>query len=100
MRDIPDQLDGIVNDLFCVVYTLELYMFLLVNQVFTQVKPGCSEKWSCIIMKVCCNALPFFFLPAGGLLDCWTLLLTTALAPRLGKGTGRSSLKSFNCTFY
>ena len=35
MRDIPDQLDGVVNDLFCAVYTLELYMFLLVDQVFT-----------------------------------------------------------------
>ena len=43
MGDVSDQLDGIVDDLFCVVYVLELSGFIEVDQVFIKVEAcGCE----------------------------------------------------------
>lgn len=66
MRDVPDQLDGIVNDLLGVVDALQLGIDILVYQVFVEVEAGSGQKGAGVIVKVCGYALPFFFLPADG----------------------------------
>lgn len=66
MRDVPDQLDGIVNDLLGVVYALQLGVDILVNEVFVEVEAGGGEQGPGIVVKVCGYPLPFFFLPAYG----------------------------------
>ncbi len=66
MGNIPDQLDGIVDDLFGVVDALELGIDILVNEVFVQVQSGGGEERTGIIVQVGGDALPFFFLPAYG----------------------------------
>ena len=64
MGDIPDQLDGIINDLFGIVDTLQLGIDILVYQVFIEVEAGGSQKGAGVIMKICGYTLAFFFLPA------------------------------------
>lgn len=66
MGDIPDQLDGIIDDLLGVVDALELGIDVLVHQVFVQVEAGGGEERTGIVVQVCCDALSFLFLPAYG----------------------------------
>jgi len=63
MGDIPDQLDGIIYDLLGIINTLQLSSDVLVYQVIIQVKAGCSQKGTSIVMKISRNMLPFFLLP-------------------------------------
>jgi len=44
MRDIPYQLNGIVDDLFGVVDALELGGLVEIDQVFVQVQAGCCQQ--------------------------------------------------------
>ena len=66
MRDVPDELDGIVNDLLGVIDALQLGIDILVNEVFVEVEAGGGQEGPGVIMKVCGYTLPFFFLPAYG----------------------------------
>jgi hypothetical protein len=75
VRDVPDQLDGIIYNLLGIVDALQLGRDILVNQVVIQVKTGCSQQWAGVIMKISCNALPFFFLPPDGCIEENLLLL-------------------------
>ena len=64
MGDVPDQLDRIVNDLFCVVDTLELRLFVQVHKILIEIEPCRREEGSCVVVQVSCDALAFFFLQA------------------------------------
>ena len=75
MGDVPDQLDGIVDNLFGVINALELRIDVLVHQVFVEVEPCGGEEWAGVIVKIGCNALSFFFLPAYGCIQKDLLLL-------------------------
>lgn len=66
MRDVPDQLDGIVNDLLGVIDALQLGIDILVYEVFVEVEAGGGQEGPGVIVKVCGYALAFFFLPADG----------------------------------
>ncbi len=66
VRDIPDQLDGIVDDLFGIVDALELGLFVQVHKILIQVKAGGGQQRAGIVVQVGCNALAFFFLQADG----------------------------------
>src|SRR6185295_15448742 len=66
MGDVADQLDGIVDDLLCIVDTLELGLFIQVHEVLVEIEPRGSQEWSCIIVQISCYTLPFFLLQADG----------------------------------
>lgn len=66
VRDVPDQLNGIVDDLFGVIDALELGRFVEVNQVFVQVQAGSCQQGTGIVMEVGGNPLAFLFLQADG----------------------------------
>jgi hypothetical protein len=73
--DVSDQLDGIVDDLFCVVDVLELSGFIEVDQVFIEVETCGGEQWAGIIVKVGGDALTFFLLQADGGIEQHFLLV-------------------------
>jgi len=78
--DIPDQLDGIVDDLFGIVDTLELGLFIQVYEIFIQVEAGRSQQGTGVIMKVGGDPLAFFFLEADrGIQQGFLLILLHAL---------------------
>jgi hypothetical protein len=62
MRDVADQLDGIVDDLLCIVDALELGGLIQVDKVFIEVKPCGGKQGTRIIMQIGCYSLSFFFL--------------------------------------
>ena len=62
MRDIAYQLDGVVDDLFGIVDTLQLGGLVEVDQVLIQVKPGGGEQGTGVVVQVGGNALALFFL--------------------------------------
>ena len=62
MRDVTDQLNGIVDNLFGVVDALKLGCFVEVDKVFIQVESGSSEKRTGIVVKISGDSLSFFFL--------------------------------------
>lgn len=64
MGDIPDELDGIVNDLLGVIDALQLGIDILVYEVFVEVEAGGGEEGAGVIVEVSGDALAFFFLPA------------------------------------
>lgn len=64
MRDIADELDGIVNDLLGIVDALQLGGFIEVNEVFVEVQAGRGQQGAGIIVEVGGYALAFFFLQA------------------------------------
>lgn len=64
MRDIPNELDGIVDDLLGAINALELGTFVEVHHVLIEVKPGGSEEGAGIIVQVGSDAGSFFFLEA------------------------------------
>jgi len=74
MADIPDQLDGIINDLAGLEDGLELGGFVLVHEVLIQVKAGGGEQGTGIIMQIGGQPLPFFFLQFDGGIQEKTLL--------------------------
>jgi len=66
MRDITYQLDGIVDDLFGVIDTLELGLFVEVYKILIEVEAGSGEQRSGVVMQVGGNALAFLFLQSDG----------------------------------
>ena len=64
MRDIADQLDGIIDDLFGIVDTLQLRGLVEVHQVFVEVQAGGGQQGACIVVEIGSDALAFFFLEA------------------------------------
>lgn len=65
MADIADKLDGIVDNLFGVIDTLELGCFIEVNEVFVEIETGGGQEGSGVVMKICSDTLAFFFLEAN-----------------------------------
>lgn len=62
VADIPDQEDGIIDDLLGAVDALELLGLILVDQIFVQVEAGSSQQGAGIIMKIGSNSVSFFLL--------------------------------------
>jgi len=84
MRDISDQLDGIIDDLLGVVDTLQLGGLIQVDQVLVKIKPGSSQQGAGIVVQIGCDALSFLFLePDGGIQQELLLVLFHALQPHL-----------------
>jgi hypothetical protein len=76
MGDIADQLDGIVDNLFGIVNTLQLGSLVEVDQVFVQIEPGGRQERACVVMEVGRDALAFFFLQADtGIQEQFLLVL-------------------------
>ena len=75
MRDIADQLDGIVDDLLGIVNALELRLFVQVDEVLVQVQACRGEERTGIVVQVSRNALAFFFLKADGCVEQGFLLV-------------------------
>lgn len=64
VRDIADELDGIVDDLLGVVDALQLGGLVEVDQVFVEIEPCRGEQGPCIVVQVGREALAFLFLEA------------------------------------
>jgi len=84
MADVADQLDGIVDDLFCIVDALELRRLVEVDQVFIKVKPGGGKEGPGIVVQVCGDPLAFLFLEANaGVEEQFLLVLLHPLQTHL-----------------
>jgi hypothetical protein len=84
MRDIADELDGVIDDLLGVVNALQLGGLVQIDQVLIEVEPGGGEEGTGVIMEVGGNALAFFFLQAdGGIQQEFLLILLHALEAQL-----------------
>lgn len=84
MRDIADELDGIVDDLLGIVNALQLGGLVQVDQVLIEVKSGGGEQGAGVIVEVGGNTLAFFFLQAdGGIQQQFLLVLFHALQAQL-----------------
>ena len=73
--DIPDQLDGIVDDLLGIVDALELGLFVQVYEILVEVEPGRGEQGAGIVVQVGSDALAFFFLQPDGSVQQGLLLV-------------------------
>lgn len=62
VADVADELDGIIDDLACLEYALELRGLVLVHEVFIEIEPGGGEEGTGIIMEVGGQSLSFLFL--------------------------------------
>lgn len=75
MGDVPDELDGIVDDLFGVVNALQLGADILLEEVLVQVETRRGQQGPGIIVEIGRNALPLLLLPADGCIQQDLLLL-------------------------
>src|SRR4028119_422414 len=75
MRNVTNEVDGIVYNRFGRGYMLDLGRFFEVNEVFVEVQTGCCQQWAGIIVKVRGKALAFFFLGANRCIQQPCLLL-------------------------
>jgi len=76
VRDIPDKLDGIVDDLFGAVDALELGVFIEIDHVLVEVETGGGEQRAGIVVQVGGDPGPFFFLqPDRGVEQEFLLLI-------------------------
>src|SRR6201999_3543706 len=62
MRDIADELDGIIDDRLGIINTLQLGGLVEVDQVLVQVQTGGSQQWSRVVVQIGGDTLAFLFL--------------------------------------
>lgn len=75
MADIPDELDGVVDDLAGLENGLQLGGLILVNKVFIEIEAGGGEQGAGIIMEVGRKPLSFFLLQFDRRVKQYFLLL-------------------------
>ena len=84
MRDIANELDGVVDDLLGIVNALQLGGLVQIDQVLIEIESGGGEQGAGVIVEVGGNTLAFFFLQADrGIQQQFLLILLHALEAQL-----------------
>ena len=75
VRNISDQLDGIIDDLLGIINTLQLSGLIEIHQVLVQIQTRRRQQRTGIIVEIRRNPLPFFLLQAYGGIQKQLLLI-------------------------